>query len=252
MYKAYTYSPPKDIDTLKELDKSGLKITASSPLFQDTFGDDHAQADILSSLRGKLFLEFSDLSKVDQVANFSNVCTLERLTDVTVMIQTRYYRPDGSPKVHVVSECPRHYFLTYIVSKDWPLQPRFNKLLMRFAEGGLLFTFLIYIFVSIDDNIRTGFGHLWYKQMEHALVMEANTAHRYEFYQSPLQAFTLQHIRQPFHILMVGYVIALVVFLFERFILTPGKFGKIISRIQPVRSIQRDFRAYRCHKSRYI
>lgn len=48
-----------------------------------------------------------------------------------------FLNSDGSPKLHIVKECPRHYFITYIVRRNWPLLPRFNKVLYRLAEGGL-------------------------------------------------------------------------------------------------------------------
>lgn len=43
---------------------------------------------------------------------------------------------DGSPKLHLVKECPREYHLAYIVKKGWPLLPRFSKIINRFFEAG--------------------------------------------------------------------------------------------------------------------
>lgn len=61
-----------------------------------------------------------------------------------MLFQTRYINVDGTPKLHVVKECPRHYFLTYIVYKDFPLLYRFNKLILRYTEAGLRVLKLIY------------------------------------------------------------------------------------------------------------
>lgn len=59
--------------------------------------------------------------------------------------QTTYQRPDGSAYVHVVEECPRHYFLAYIVKKGWPLLPRVNHILSKFSEAGKNKTCHIYL-----------------------------------------------------------------------------------------------------------
>lgn len=55
---------------------------------------------------------------------------------------------DGKPKLHVIKECPRHHFLTYIVYRDWPFLSRFNRVLSRFAEGGKT------VFIKIEVNLR--------------------------------------------------------------------------------------------------
>lgn len=47
------------------------------------------------------------------------------------------------PKLHVIKECPRHHFLTYIVHRDWPMLYRFNRVLLRMAEGGVILTICI-------------------------------------------------------------------------------------------------------------
>lgn len=86
LYKSYTENKPKNIDTLKELDESDLRITASSPSFRDVFGNDQDTSSIFKSLKGKLFLEHNDLSAVERVANKGGIGTLERLSDVKIML----------------------------------------------------------------------------------------------------------------------------------------------------------------------
>lgn len=56
---------------------------------------------------------------------------------IRCFFQTRFHDDDGRPHLHVVAECPRHYFLTYIVNENFPLLYRFNKLLIRYAEAGM-------------------------------------------------------------------------------------------------------------------
>lgn len=86
LYKLYTENKPKNIDTLKELDESGLRITASSPTFHNFFGNNQDNSAIFESLKGKLFLEHTDLSAVERVANVGGIGTLERLSDVKIML----------------------------------------------------------------------------------------------------------------------------------------------------------------------
>lgn len=86
LYKLYTENIPKNIDTLKELDESGLRITASSPTFRDVFGNDQESSAIFESLKGKLFLEHNDLSAMERVATEDGIGTLERLSDVKIML----------------------------------------------------------------------------------------------------------------------------------------------------------------------
>lgn len=91
LYKLYTEHKPKNIDTLKELDESGLRITASSPSFRDVFGNDQESSTIFESLKGKLFLEHTDLSAVERVATKGDIGTLERLSDVNIIIMVHSY-----------------------------------------------------------------------------------------------------------------------------------------------------------------
>lgn len=177
LYTAYTKTTSKEIDTLRELDKSGLKITVESPLLRRTFGNWEDASNLFRSLKAKVFLEsYAEKSGIERVAENRDVCSLERYSDVNIIIkvwlfalmrncyaffsrfganlliksqnllnnqnlgqfQTKYLNKDGSPKLHVIKDCPRHYFLTYIVYRDWPMLYRFNKILHHLAEAGLL------------------------------------------------------------------------------------------------------------------
>lgn len=86
LYKLYTENKPKNIETLKELDETDLRITASSPSFRDVFGNGQDSSAVFKSLKGKLFLEHTDLSAVERVANKGGIGTLERLSDVKIML----------------------------------------------------------------------------------------------------------------------------------------------------------------------
>lgn len=92
LYELYTQNKPKNLNTLEELDASGLRITASSPTFRDVFGNNQDSSAIFESLKGKLFLEHTDLSAVERVAAKGGIGTLERLSDVKIMLLVKCFQ----------------------------------------------------------------------------------------------------------------------------------------------------------------
>lgn len=159
--------------------------------------------------------------------------------------------------MHVIRECPRHYFLTFIVYKDWPLLSRFNKLMLRIAEGGLILNPLNHpsnkpsafniLTQEIDRCILStvGFALLWYEQIEEAFIMKAYTHDRAMFGKRPRKPFSLKDIQTPFYFLIIGYFISFVMFMIEKFILSPDKLAKIRNYIRPTQRLYIDFEANR-------
>lgn len=92
MYRAYTKSTDKDIDTLRELDSSGLNIIASSPSLRNTFGNWQTRSELLLSLKGKLLLEVSERNGIDRAAEDRDVCSLERYSDVEIIIKVFFVK----------------------------------------------------------------------------------------------------------------------------------------------------------------
>lgn len=91
MYKAYTEVSPKNIDTLEELDAAGIRILTSSTAYRNIFGDNESVSEVFKSLQAKMFLDNSDISSMQRVLTLDNVCTLERRTDIDIMIFVRTY-----------------------------------------------------------------------------------------------------------------------------------------------------------------
>lgn len=87
MYTAYTKTKNKEIDTLHDLDSSGMRITATSPSLQNTFGNWQTRSDLLQSLMGKIFLDYSELGADERVAEIGDVCSLQRYSDVQIIIK---------------------------------------------------------------------------------------------------------------------------------------------------------------------
>lgn len=91
---------------------------------------------MMQSLKGKMTINEKNLSSLGQTAYNRNTCSVERKADLNVIINSEFMSPDGSPLVHIVDECPRDYYVSYITRKDWPLLPSFNRKLMLFTEAG--------------------------------------------------------------------------------------------------------------------
>lgn len=126
--------------------------------------------------------------------------------------------------LHVVKECPQTYFLTYIVRKGWPLLPRFNTIIRRLSEGGAADI----SFSCANKSQRlissfTGFLQLWYDQVENAFVMHSLYSQPIQPSKLGKQAFSLTDMQTAFYILIIGYLIALTVFVAEKCIWPPKR-----------------------------
>lgn len=107
---------------------------------------------------------------IDRTASAHDICSVERLTDVKVIIavnknidkglihrnlncvrniikkilsihlhanQNRFVNSDKNPILHVVRECPRLYYLSYIVRKGSPLLQSIDNIVRYAFEAGL-------------------------------------------------------------------------------------------------------------------
>lgn len=86
MYTSYTKATTTNINTLKELDESGLRIVAV-PTLGNTFGNLQTNSTLLKSLKQKLVFEYSESSLLDKVAEYRNVCSIERFSDVNILMK---------------------------------------------------------------------------------------------------------------------------------------------------------------------
>lgn len=73
----------KEIDTLAELDRSGLPIIASADTVRTLFS--HNETRVMSSLRSKL--KGGDFAVLYEAAYNRNMCGIERLSDVNIIIK---------------------------------------------------------------------------------------------------------------------------------------------------------------------
>ncbi|XP_037031264.1 uncharacterized protein LOC119070856 [Bradysia coprophila] len=121
-----------EIDTLEQLDKSGLPIVSSANTIKNFFGTDNHT--VRNSLQKKFFIE--NITALRVTADERRISTVERSSDIRIIIETTYEDGNGKSSLHVVKECPRDYHLGYIVRKGWPFFARFKDTLLRFFESG--------------------------------------------------------------------------------------------------------------------
>lgn len=146
----------KDINTLKELDESGLKIATSSGSLKNIFGTHNSGSAVVRRLAAKYQLLNSTKPIIERTAYERDICCVERLNDISVIIavslnhlvkvrtkwlqspifQKQYVNPDGSVLLHIIKQCPRSYYMAYIVKKGSPLLPTFSNYIRSMFEGG--------------------------------------------------------------------------------------------------------------------
>lgn len=74
----------KDIDTLEELDKSGLPIGTTSASLSNIFGDDGHP--LIQSLAKKFQVLNPKTPIIDRAAYNRDICCVERFADIKVII----------------------------------------------------------------------------------------------------------------------------------------------------------------------
>ncbi|VEN42056.1 unnamed protein product [Callosobruchus maculatus] len=124
------YSP--DINTLEELDASGLKIMTSTlcPLFE-------RNKTIFKRLLKKVIDNPSKRPALEHAAFSRKVAAVERKSDAKVLI-SQYTSSHGDPLLHIMNECLKTSFVTYVMLKDSPLTVVLNNFLMKIVEGGFI------------------------------------------------------------------------------------------------------------------
>lgn len=92
LYNVYTkplFFP--EIDTLAALDKSGLPISISSPVFHNLFGNNKT-SDVLKSLNEKFSTHEEDFhSAMERAAIQADICIVERYSDIQLIIQVSFW-----------------------------------------------------------------------------------------------------------------------------------------------------------------
>lgn len=213
MSTAYsTTSFRKDINTLEELDRSGLSISTKNT---DIFGGTNG-SHVGSSLTKKIISSKSNSTNITATERKTSV--VERRTDAGQMIQLNFTGKDGQPKLHVVNECPRSYHLAYIVYKDFPLLFHLNRYFQRTVEAGL------------NDK--------WYYDTEFAMLLKNR---QLEEAGETTKKLTILDVQTSFWFLVISLVMSVLVFFVEIFVFYGGKLCQRFSKKKKVKRKNNDY-----------
>jgi hypothetical protein len=171
----------KNIETLKELDKSGMRINSK----YKSFLDDAFSANS-SDLMDRL------LKKVVWVQNESVLFRLENYGEAALTRKILFDLNYKSKKLHLISECARRYRIAYIVPKGFYFLEEVNEILLRIGEAGI---------------VRKIIGLVSFKSN---LLYAINNREK-----SKKKVFTLNDLQLAFYVLIIGYVISLLTFFLE-------------------------------------
>ena len=125
----------RDIDTLEELDESGLPILTMEQELYDLFD----LIDTPTTKRLSKRLTFTNLPDsvdlIQVVADHRNFSLLLSLIEIETLLDTY---PINTRLLHCVQECPIIYFSSYMVPKGSPYLKDINTIVGRLFESGLI------------------------------------------------------------------------------------------------------------------
>lgn len=125
----------REIDTLEELDQSGLNILTTIPDVFKPNAEDIDQNSLLYRLYKKQkYLPYSD----DLLSNKTNTGLLTRSKIAVYIIAINFDKTSGKDLYHIVKEKPLHLHRSFIIPKTSPYVHRMNEILMRSIESGFV------------------------------------------------------------------------------------------------------------------
>lgn len=191
----------KDIDTLERLDNSGNEIIVKySGYLTDVFPNDTSQ--VYRNLRNKMRLLETNLTAMDIVKHMDNAATITRKT-TTFLDNYLYFKQ--KELFLIDKECPKNYFLAYMVPRRSPFLKRINQILMDISRYG-------FIWKWIDDfNYNAAVMH-----MKNLTADSSST-----------KVLAMSDLKFPFYILIGGSSFGLIVLVVESFAMIIGKRRKV-------------------------
>lgn len=124
----------KDINSLAQLDASGVTIKVKyAGYLTDVFPNDTSGT--IGNLHEKMLLVETEISAMDLVKNFKKVATITRKSTKYLDNSIYFMRKE----LHMVEkECPKNYFLAYMVPSHSIFLERFNEILMDIQRFGFI------------------------------------------------------------------------------------------------------------------
>uniref|UniRef100_A0A182RM80 Ionotropic glutamate receptor L-glutamate and glycine-binding domain-containing protein n=1 Tax=Anopheles funestus TaxID=62324 RepID=A0A182RM80_ANOFN len=192
----------KNLDTLAELDASGLTITVTAPaLIVDVFGTERPGSTI-GNLKQRLVIEHTPVRSSSHAVLAGLTAGLIRNQDF-VRLSTKHLGADGIARLHRLRECPRSYTLAYLYPRGSPLYRAANDHILHFLQHGLY------------AKWQRDAAHLL--AMNRALKVHARYIRSGRPEQGEQVTLRLDHLLLPFMLLGAGLCLGMVCFLWERY-----------------------------------
>lgn len=124
----------KDINSLAQLDASGVTINVKySGYMTDVFPN--SSTGTIKNLHNKMHLIESEKDALDLVNDTKNVATVTRKSTATLSNSIYFMRKD----LHLIDkECPKNYFLAYMVPVHSAYMEQFNDILFDIQRFGFI------------------------------------------------------------------------------------------------------------------
>lgn len=183
----------KDIDTLEQLDKSGKEIIVKyAGYLTDVFPNDTSV--VYRNLRNKMKLIDTNITAMDLVKYGKNSATITRKS-TTFLDNFLYFHQNELFLID--KECPKNYFVSYMVPSKSVLLKRINEILM--------------------DIHRFGFIIKWIEEFQYEAKIK--NLKRFADNVGVLKVLTLTDLKFPFFILIGGNSISFVVLILENIVM---------------------------------
>lgn len=176
----------KEINTLVELDKANFPIATNFYSFDN-------DSKIHRNLKRKQFGTIAFSNVFNFIAYSKNLSKIERERDFSFFIRVNYVNEDGTPRIHIMSECLASYLISYIVPKGSALLNAFNKVILRLVQSGLTLK--------------------WYNDVEFSIVLEKLM--KLYGIKTLWRPFSLYNIQSAFFIWLLGTGFSIFVFVVE-------------------------------------
>jgi hypothetical protein len=176
----------KDVNTLEEVVQLGLPVATHR---WNLIGTD---SDIMRRLK---IIQADPKEKIlDRVAYQRNLVVFESKFSSTLASRSKYVDQYGQPLLHIVDECVGSYAVATILPKGSAFLKVFNHIIIKLSEGGFPWKWLYDFFDGI---------------VEEKIIRRSKKHH------TSVKSFSLHDIESGFHILILGNICAVLVFLSE-------------------------------------
>jgi hypothetical protein len=188
LFKSFTtISYHADINTLEELDESGLPIATSLWSFI------RPNSELLKRLEKKTV--HRSMGYLDTVAYKRNISVCEPRAHIEFLMKTKYVQDDGLPLLHIINECLTTFLMTYVVRKGSAFLTVFNNVIAKVVESGLT--------VKWNNDIVDSLA------IEKIINLSRN--------RTRVKSFSLYDVQSAFYLIIIGYIFAILLFLCEMF-----------------------------------